>query len=192
MYVTNRTLCKEDFLQRIEKLAIGKPDAIMLREKDLSLEDYETLAEKVLHICKIHGVSLIVNQNVTVAKKLFIPNIHLSMQNLRKYEGELLSFKQIGASIHSVDEAIEAEKLGATYLVAGHIYETNSKKNVSPRGITFLKEVCQSVRVPVFAIGGITKDKVNEVLQTGANGFCIMSEAMTCDHPTLLKDQFCR
>lgn len=191
MYVTNRSLCKEDFLQRIEKLAIGKPDAIMLREKDLSLKDYESLAMEVFRICKIQGVSLIVNQNVTVAKKLSIPNIHLSMQNLRKYEGELQSFKQIGASIHSVGEAIEAKKLGATYLVAGHIYETNSKKNVSPRGITFLKEVCQSVQVPVFAIGGITKDKVDEILQTGAKGFCIMSEAMNCDDPTTLKNQFC-
>lgn len=190
IYVTNRSLCNEDFLQRIETLAMGRPNAMMLREKDLSLEDYEVLAKNVLAICQTQKVPLIVNQHVVVAEKLAIPNIHLSMENLRKNNNQLHVFEQIGASIHSVDEGIEAEKLGATYLVAGHIYETNSKKDLQPRGISFLKEVCHSVSIPVFAIGGITKEKVDEIHQTGAKGICIMSEAMTCEHPTQLKNRF--
>lgn len=163
---------------------------MMLREKDLSVDDYEALAKQVSHTCKKYEIPLIVNQNVSVAKKLAIPTIHLSMENLRKSKDELHSFQHIGASIHSTRDAIEAEKLGATYLVAGHIYKTNSKKNVPPRGISFLQEVVNHVQIPVLAIGGITKEKVDEIYETGAKGICIMSEAMTCHDPIHLKEQF--
>ena len=82
--------------------------------------------------------------------------------------------------MHTASEAKEAQELGADYLIAGHIFSTDCKKGVPARGLTFLKEVCDSVTVPVFAIGGITKDRIEDVLSTGAKGICIMSEAMTC------------
>jgi thiamine-phosphate pyrophosphorylase len=176
--VTNRKLCNGDFLQRIEQLAMAKPHAIMLREKDLKLEDYEALAKKVLEICETHEVPMIINQNITVAKKLKQNSIHLSMADLRTYKNELEAFKQVGASVHSVEEAVEAALLGADYLVAGHIFPTDSKKGMPPRGIGFLKDVCNSVAIPVFAIGGITRERVSAVMNAGAKGVCIMSVAM--------------
>ncbi|TSI02643.1 thiamine phosphate synthase [Lysinibacillus sp. BW-2-10] len=188
--VTNRTLCQDNFLERIEQIARSKPYSIMLREKDLNLQDYETLAKLVFAICEKYDVPLIINQNITVAEKLNVPNIHLSMPNLRKYKDRLQPFLQIGASVHSVSEAVEAQNLGATYVVAGHIYSTNSKKDLPPRGLCFLHEVCEKVQIPVFAIGGITKDKVKEIMATGAKGYCIMSEAMTCSNPQELTKQY--
>lgn len=188
--VTNRMLCKDDFLQRIQALVKGKPHAIMLREKDLVLEDFEVLAKKVQEICEGAQVPLIINRNITAAAKLNLLNIHLSISDLRKHQNDLFPFKNIGASVHSVSEAVEAEKLGATYLAAGHIFSTDCKKDVPPRGLPFLKEVCDSVRIPVFAIGGITKDHVRDVLETGAKGMCIMSEAMSCQNPSELVKQF--
>lgn len=188
--VTNRTLCIEDFLQRIEKLAKGKPYAIMLREKDLHPDEYQALAIQVNEICQVHQVPLFINQNIEVAAKLKLPNIHLSMSNLLTYQNELQPFTQIGASVHSISEAKEAQALGATYVIAGHIFSTDSKKGVPPRGLSFLKEVCDSVTIPVFAIGGITKDRVEDVARTGATGMCIMSQAMTCLHPTELPNQY--
>ncbi|WP_211171187.1 thiamine phosphate synthase [Bacillus sp. DNRA2] len=179
--ITNRKLCQGDFLSRIEWLAKARPTAIMLREKDLSLEDYEALALKVSDICRENSVPLIINQNLAVAKKLKLANIHLSMVDFRKNKDELVAFTNIGASVHSVSEAIEAEALGATYLVAGHIFSTDSKKGVPPRGLGFLKEVCGAVSIPVFAIGGIKETNINEVLAVGASGACIMSSAMTSD-----------
>ncbi|HEX2925559.1 MAG TPA: thiamine phosphate synthase, partial [Ruminiclostridium sp.] len=68
----------------------------------------------------------------------------------------------------------------------GHIYETDCKKGVLPRGLSFLKEVCSSVSIPVFAIGGITKDRACETAATGASGVCVMSEAMQCPFPSRL------
>jgi thiamine-phosphate diphosphorylase len=184
--VTNRKLCHDDFLLRIHQLAKGKPWAIMLREKDLVLNEYEALAEKVHEICLANDVPLIINQNITVAEKLNIPYIHLSMTDVRTYQNQLLPFSQIGVSVHSVQEAVEAQQLGATYLIAGHIFSTECKKNVPPRGLSFLQDVCASVSLPVFAIGGITRNNVKDISTTGAKGVCIMSKAMTYEHPSKL------
>ena len=104
--------------------------------------------------------------------------------------GDLQLFDQIGASVHSVEEATEAVTLGATYLIAGHIFSTDSKKGVPPRGLSFLKQVCDAVSIPVFAIGGITRNDVNAIKATGAKGVCIMSEAMTCETPAELAHVF--
>lgn len=188
--VTNRKLCKDDLLTRIAQIAKGKPHGIMLREKDLTQIEYEALAFVVNKICLQNDVPLIINQNVKAALKIKLPNIQLSMANLRSYKKDLVAFSQIGASVHSIEEAKEAEELGATYLVAGHIFSTDCKKGVPPRGLPFLKEVCESVTIPVFAIGGISRDNVGEVAGTGASGVCIMSEAMTCDNPIELASSF--
>lgn len=188
--VTNRKLCKDDFLERIEQLAKGKPYAIMLREKDLPLTEYEDLALKIKNICEDAQVPLIINQNIIAAADLKLPNIHLSMSDLRKNHHELLPFKNIGASVHSVSEALEAQELGASYLIAGHIFWTDSKKGMPPRGLPFLQEVCKFVKIPVFAIGGITKNHAKDVLSAGAKGMCIMSEAMTCQNPAELANEY--
>ena len=100
------------------------------------------------------------------------------MEKLIKHKEEIKEFKHIGVSVHSVKESKEAERFGATYLIAGHIFPTDYKKGVSPRGLLFLKEVCDAVEIPVFAIGGINKDNFKNALDKGAKGICIMSEAM--------------
>lgn len=188
--VTNRKLCRDDFLNRITRLASGKPHAIILREKDLSIEDYENLAVKVKSICDTARVPLIVNKYISVAEKLGIPNIHISMQDFIKYKENLQPFSRVWVSVHSAVEAEEACKSGASALVAGHIFETDCKKGVSPRGLDFLKEVCSSISIPVFAIGGITSDRVNEVIAAGAKGVCVMSEAMACSFPSQFTSRF--
>lgn len=190
IFVTNRKLCRDHFLNRIEKLALGRPNAIMLREKDLNEAEYETLAAEVKERCAKHQVQILINQEIAAASKLNLPAVHLSMQNLRKFSNQLHSFQKIGASVHSLEEALEAQELGVHYLIAGHIFATDSKKGLPPRGLPFLEEICRNAEVPVFAIGGITKNRVKDVLQTGAKGMCIMSEAMTCTHPESLANQY--
>ena len=180
IYVTNRKLCRDDFLDRIDRLAKNKPHAIMLRENGLEPDEYEALAAKVKEICEKNGARLIVNGYMVAASKLGILCIHLSMQDLRLRKDSLDHFTSVGASVHSASEAKEAQEMGATYLIAGHIFSTDCKKGVKPRGLKFLKEVCDSVTVPVFAIGGIKKDRIEAVMGMGAKGICLMSEAMTC------------
>ena len=89
-----------------------------------------------------------------------------------------MDFDLIGVSVHSVEEAIFAEKMGAGYVTAGHIFLTDCKKGLAARGLPFLKNVCESVGIPVYAIGGITPDHVDAGLGAGAAGFGVMSGIM--------------
>ena len=114
------------------------------------------------------------------ARKVQHPYIHLSLFLLKENSEKLSDFLAVGCSIHSVEEAKEAQKLGATYLTAGHIYTTDCKKGLPPRGLDFLREVCNAVTIPVYAIGGIHAGtgQIREVMECGASGACIMSEMM--------------
>lgn len=181
--VTQRSLCSDDFLARIRRLAQAQPQAVLLREKDLGEADYEVLARQVQECCVPWGVRLIVRRYVGVARRLGLRQVHLSMEELRQAEPGMLTELQVGVSIHSVEEATEAQALGAAYLVAGHIYATDCKKELEPRGLDFLREVCQTVSIPVFAIGGVTAERVPELLACGAAGCCVMSGAMQCSTP---------
>lgn len=181
--VTQRSLCPDDFLERVCRLAQAKPQAMLLREKDLGEADYEVLAREVQARCAPWGVGLIVRRYAGVARRLGVMKLHLSMAELRRAESEALAGLQIGVSVHSAAEAAEAQRLGAAYLVAGHIYATDCKKELAPRGLEFLREVCRTVHVPVFAIGGVTAERVVELLECGAAGCCVMSGAMQCSSP---------
>lgn len=180
--VTNRNLCEGDFLQRIEKIAANYPKGIILREKDLSEEAYKELAEKVLNICETYTVPCMLHSFVDAAVELGAKNIHLPLHILREMdEGKKQKFKTIGASCHSVAEAQEAERLGCSYITAGHVFVTDCKKGLAPRGLDFLKSVMESVSIPVYAIGGIGRENIEAVRKTGAKGACIMSGLMQCE-----------
>lgn len=181
--VTNRLLCKGDFIERIEQIAKALPYSIILREKDLLPEEYEQLAGTCLKICNKYKVPLVINSHIAIAKKLEIPNVHLPMKLFLKHSRELDSFKSIGVSVHSLEEAKCAQALGASYLIVGHIFETDCKKGIPPRGLNFMRQVCEAVTIPVFAIGGISLLNASDVLEAGAAGVCVMSQLMTCQKP---------
>lgn len=178
--VTNRKLSSRPFLEQMERVCRFRPKAVILREKDLSEEEYAKLAEKVLDLCKQYQLPCMLHMYLETARKLQHPYIHLPLFLLRENAGKLNDFMAVGCSVHSVDEAKEAQKLGATYLTAGHIYATDCKKGLPPRGTDFLREVCSTVSIPVYAIGGIHAGtgQIQEVMECGASGACIMSEMM--------------
>lgn len=179
--VTNRKLCFENFSERIEKIAAAHPAGIILREKDLTEDEYERLAVKTLEICRKYGTPCILHTFQSVAAKLDCNSLHLPLNILRSLSDEEKSrFSTLGASCHSVEDAIEAEKLGCTYITAGHVYDTDCKKGLPGRGTAFLKSVCDSVSIPVYAIGGICPENIAEVRRAGASGVCVMSGAMVC------------
>ncbi len=178
--VTDRTLCGEHFFDRIEALAQCHPEMIILREKDTPYDQLIQIAERCLEICETYEVPLSLNGDLDVARELDICRVHLPISKMRSEN--LDRFSLVGVSVHSTEEAIEAESYGADYLIAGHIFETSCKP-FSPRGIRFLKEICDSVDIPVYAIGGINEDNVGEVASVDASGVCSMSGAMTTDDP---------
>jgi thiamine-phosphate pyrophosphorylase len=181
--VTDRLHCQGNFLKRIEQIAKALPHSIILREKDLQPNAYEQLVLEVLKICDRYNVPFVLNSHINAANKIKVSNIHLPMEIYLKRRDELSSFKKIGVSVHSVDEAKLVESMGADYIIAGQIFSTDCKKGIPPRGLDFLQKVCFSVSIPVFAIGGINHNNINDVLKCGAEGICLMSQLMKCDDP---------
>ena len=181
--VTNRALCGGDFLRRLDEIAACRPHAIILREKDLSEEEYTALAERAADICGRYNTKLILHNFAGAAIKLGIKNIHLPLHKLAEMSEEQRSYFDImGASCHSAEDAVTAERLGCTYITAGHIFATDCKKGLAPRGVDFLREICARVDIPVYAIGGISAENMRDIVQCGAAGGCIMSGFMRCEN----------
>ncbi len=179
--ITNRSLCAGDFLAQIEKIARAHPKAVILREKDLPPSEYSELASEVMKLCEKHGTPCILHSFTEAASKLGCRSVHLPMPILRRMTyAEKRAFAIIGASCHSVGEAREAEVLGCTYITAGHIFDTACKQGLPGRGLDFLSSVCEAVSIPVYAIGGITKENYASIKASGAAGACLMSGFMTC------------
>ena len=182
--ITNRHLCTRPFTEQIKRVCVLNPKAIILREKDLTEDAYTLLLSQIKEICDASKVPLIPHTFVKSARNLGFTSIHLPLHLLEKYAltESLTEFTTIGTSIHSAEEAMRAESLGATYLTAGHIYVTDCKKGLTPRGLPFLREVCQNVSIPVYAIGGIKNnpEQLQELAEAGASGACIMSGMMNC------------
>lgn len=182
--VTNRSICQDDFIFRIERLAKAHPKAIVLREKDLSETEYKILAQKVIEICNRNKTKCVLHNFVSVCLELKQDSVHLPIDVLHGLsKDERSAFKILGASCHSADDAKLAEKLGCTYITAGHIFETDCKKGLPAKGIDFLKEINKCVNIPVYAIGGINSQNIKEIRKSGASGACVMSSAMLCDDP---------
>lgn len=188
--ITNRKICKDDFVQTIERVVssnmkltsdsnLPKPDMLILREKDLSEDEYYELAKKIKPMCDKAGVEMVIHTYVNVAKKLGVKSIHLPLdKNIMLTEEDKQLFDNIGTSVHSLEDLEKAISLGANYVLAGHIYDTDCKKGLPGRGLEFLQEICNNVRVPVIAIGGINMDRLKEVKDVGASGAAIMSGYM--------------
>lgn len=172
--VTHRKLC-DNFFERVGELYENNV-SVILREKDLSESEYEELAKKVIEICP----NVILHSYINVAEKLGVKRIHLPLHLMNETVSR--KFETVGVSVHSADEAILAEKMGATYVTAGHIFVTDCKKGLEPRGTEFLKNVVSSVGIPVYGIGGISPDNIGKIQSTGAKGGCIMSGFMKCDN----------
>lgn len=174
--ITNRKLCNNDFLEQISRIAKeDSPIGVVLREKDLSPLEYEALAKDVIRICNENEVECILHSFIDVALKLNRDSIHLPLYLLKENPWVKDKFLKIGVSIHSKEEALLAENLGATYITAGHIFETDCKKGLKGRGLDFLQEICNEINIPVFAIGGINDENQLLAIKAGAYGVCKMS-----------------
>ena len=185
--VTNRKLCREDFLTRIERIAACRPAGIILREKDMLSGEYRKLAAAVIEICNKYDVKCILHGFPTVAISFHVNAVHIPLHILRTMSQEQkVHFSILGTSCHSVEDSLEAQALGCTYIIAGHVFETNCKRGLPGRGPDFLRNVCTAVKLPVYGIGGIGIDNITLVRDTGVAGVCLMSSLMEAENVTEL------
>ena len=194
--ISNRKLCENENLEKqIEKIFSAYERKIILknfdivsltlREKDLNKNEYLKLIEEIYPICQKYKINLILHQNydLNLDDKYNIEGIHLSYSIFKSLneniKAELIKkYKRIGVSVHSLNEAKEVESLGASYVVAGHIFETDCKKGLEPRGLKFIKDLSSALSIPIFAIGGIDEKNSLSVINSGAFSICMMSTLM--------------
>ncbi|MDO5015154.1 MAG: thiamine phosphate synthase [Clostridia bacterium] len=177
--VTNRKLVNGELEDKIEEIFQSfDVDILILREKDLPEKQFTDLADKILKICKNYGVNLYINTYYEIAKKLNIKNIALPLQVAQKVD-DFSFFDNIIISIHSKDEIIEAENLGATALMYGNIFETSCKIGKAGVGVDSLNEIVNLSKLPIYAIGGIVDEEQEKlILSKGAKGIAKMSTYM--------------
>lgn len=182
--VTDRKLCAGSLSEQLKIICSSerKPDAVILREKDLAAAEYNQLAQEAAKICAVYRVQLILHSFWQTAMELDCKNIHLPLAVLQTNEFQYYrdKFQLIGASIHSMEEAQQAAALGANYLTAGNVYVTSCKVGLQGRGLVWLSDICKEIKLPVYAIGGISLsgEQFDDLQKNGAAGACIMSEFM--------------
>ena len=172
---------QEAFLTQLRRVAQRKPVAVILREKDLTVDAYRMLARDALAICRAADVPCILHTFADVAAELDADGLHLPLPLLRETAPDVRqTIRTLGASCHSAADVREAAALGCTYVTVGHIFATDCKKGLPPRGLACLQDSCAAAgRMKVYAIGGITRERMTDVLAAGAAGGCVMSGLMT-------------
>lgn len=167
----------EEFRSQVEQAIDSGVTVFQLREKNTDYEHFKDIALKIKPICKAHGVPLIINDNVKLAKEIDADGVHLGQNDLdikaaREYLG---ADKIIGVSAHNVKEAQAAESGGADYLGSGAAFVTSTKTDAGAIDHKVLSDVAHSVRIPVVAIGGITGGNISRLEGLGLDGVAVVS-----------------
>jgi thiamine-phosphate pyrophosphorylase len=175
-----------------ECLAAGLP-AVQAREKDLSAVELTALCRRLRELTRAHGARLVVNDRVDVALAVAADGVQrthtsLPVDDIRRVAGRRLS---IGASVHSLEDAVDAEVRGADWITFGPVYDTPSKRRWgAPQGLERLRKVAAAVRIPVIAIGGITPERVAAVREAGAAGVAAISAILDTESPAAATKRF--
>ena len=164
-------------ISQVEAALKGGATFIQLREKNLDDKAFYREALEIQKLCKEYKVPFVINDNVELAKKIGADGVHVGQSDMealdvRKVLGD---DKIIGVSAQTVEQAELAEKHGADYLGVGAVFPTGSKDDETEVSFETLQEICEHVHIPVIAIGGITRDNVVELSQSGICGIAVIS-----------------
>ena len=185
-FITDSTnYSEEEFLYRVEQALMGGITLLQLREKDKSTREYMDLAEKVHTLTKKYNIPLIIDDRVDVALAIDAEGVHVGQSDMpvsvaRKLMGD---DKIVGATTKTVEQAVEAYAQGADYLGVGAIYPTTTKVKTVLTSTETLENICQSVPIPVNAIGGLNKDNIDVLEGIPIAGICVVSAIMKADDP---------
>lgn len=162
--------------------------AVQLREKDLDAGRLFELAVELRRLTRAYGAKLLINDRIDVALAVAADGVHLGKAGLPVAEARrILGNEQlIGYSAHGVDEALRAQRAGADFVTLGPIYPTPSKAQYGePLGLSVLAEAARLLSIPVFALGGVKRLSVSELLSSGAHGIALISAIISAPNPAL-------
>ena len=176
--ITDRNwLNGKTLLSQAELALQGGATILQLREKHLDDETFLQEAKEIQELCRKYGVPFIVNDNVEVALKVGADGIHVGQKDMEAGDVRRLlgPDKILGVSAQTVEQAILAEKNGADYLGVGAVFPTGSKDDADDVSHETLAAICKAVKIPVVAIGGISKHNLLELKGTGICGISVIS-----------------
>ena len=182
--VTNRYQDSlENFLEKVETACRSGVTIIQLREKNLTTNQYYQLAKQVKEITDAYQVPLIIDDRLDVCLAVDAAGLHIGDDELpvsvaRKILGPE---KILGVTAKTVKRALEAETSGADYLGTGAIFPTTTKENAPITLISTLKTICQTVAIPVVAIGGLTSENIDQLAATGIAGVAVVRDLMQAE-----------
>lgn len=185
--ITNRHLVSEEkYLKTLREASLAGVDRIILREKDLNDEELERLYYKIKELVS-GNTEIIINSNMKIFEKVKESNVHLSFKDFMNLENK--NKFNVGVSVHSVEEGIEASERGCSYILASHIFPTKCKDGLKPKGVEFIQELKKVVTCPIIALGGISTENAQSVIDAGAHGVALMSTFFYCEN---VRELVCR
>ena len=185
--VTDRGMTQgRDLLWVLQQALDGGVKGIQLREKDLVGRELFFLAEAARKLTQRYHALLLINDRIDIALAVDADGVHLSTASIPIESARALLGRQqlLGASTHSLEEAQEAERNGADFVVFGPVYFTPSKASYgSPQGLAALKKVVEKLSLPIYAIGGIKPENIADTRRTGVRGVALISAVMSAADP---------
>ena len=163
--------------QAVEAALVGGVTCLQLREKEASAGEILTLARTLLPLCRARRVPLLINDRVDIALAAGADGVHLGQEDLPLPEARALlgPDRILGATAHTVEEALRAQAEGADYLGVGAMFPTGTKTDTIPTSADTLKAICAAVSIPVVAIGGVTAQNLPTLAGTGIAGAAVVS-----------------
>ena len=186
--ITDRGWLKEGETREgvVEDVLKSGATFLQLREKIQGHEEIVEMAKKLQALCKKYKVPFVVNDDIMAAKEMDADGVHIGQSDMEYTKArEILGpDKIIGVSAGNLQEAKEAERVGADYIGVGAVFHTDTKKDATSLTMDQLKEICEAVSIPVVAIGGISVDNALELKGTGIDGICVISAIFGSENPS--------
>ena len=181
----HRDKTDEEFLNIIEEAIKGGTSIVQLREKTASTKDFYKLALKVKEITSKYDVPLLINDRIDIALAIDSDGVHIGQDDMpadiaREIIGD---DKILGVSASTVEEAKKAQMDGADYIGSGAVFPTSTKDDADSVSKSQLKEIVDSIDIPVVAIGGITVENASSLKDSGIAGFSVVSAIMSAEDP---------
>ena len=180
--ITDRSWLKpgEKLADAVEKAILGGATIVQLREKKLPGDELEELALSVQKVCKEHNTPFIINDDVVLAKKINADGVHIGQSDM-----ELIEAKRIlGVTAKTVELARKAMEGGASYLGSGAVFGSSTKTDAMPMTLDKFQTICESVDIPVVAIGGIDEHNIEKLRGRKMSGFAVVSAIFAKDDIT--------
>lgn len=173
----SRWLHGESLAAQVEKAVRGGATFVQLREKELDKEHFLKEAQEIKTVCGKYNVPFVINDDVDIAVAADADGVHVGQSDMEAGDvrRRIGPDKILGVSAQTVEQAVLAEKRGADYLGVGSVFSTGTKLDADYVSYDTLKAICETVSIPVIAIGGITKENINGLSGSGICGVAVVS-----------------